>query len=146
MTGSPIFSNLNYHTAGFFRFFEIYWGYRTDSHLVFWKPWPAVKIANLCPKSNGCQVLRYILFSHENNSKFSATCFLSFYTQLTYQLGYQEYQILADQFSCAAQQSGNCRQMVNDPYRVYRTKIPNWNFRSLFVNGKQPECHVIYIS
>ena len=36
--------------------------------------------------------------------------------------------------------------MVNDPYRVYRTKIPNWNFRNFFVNGKQPEYHVIYIS
>ena len=29
-------------------------------------------------------------------------------------------------------------QMVNDPYRVYRRKIPNRNFRNFFVNGKQP--------
>ena len=36
-----------------------------------------------------------ILFSREN-CKFSATCFLSFHTQLTYQLGCQK--ILVDQF------------------------------------------------
>ena len=30
--------------AGFFRFCEIYWEYRTAGHLVFWKPWPAVEL------------------------------------------------------------------------------------------------------
>ena len=41
--------------------------------------------------------------------------------------------------SCAVRQSGNFRQMVNDTYRSYRTKIPNQNFRNFFINGKQPE-------
>ena len=39
--------------------------------------------------------------------------------------------------SSAARQSGNFRQMVNDTYRSYRTKIPNQNFRNFFINGKQ---------
>ena len=30
--------------AGFFRFCEIYWEYRTAGHLVFWKPWLAVEL------------------------------------------------------------------------------------------------------
>ena len=34
--------------------------------------------------------------------------------------------------SIAAQQSGNFRQMVNDTYRSYRTKIPNQNLRNFF--------------
>ena len=40
--------------------------------------------------------------------------------------------------SSAARQSGNFRQMVNDTYRSYRPKIPNQNFRNIFINGKQP--------
>ena len=40
--------------------------------------------------------------------------------------------------SSAVQQYGNFRQMVNDTYHSYRPKIPNQNFRSFFINGKQP--------
>ena len=35
--------------------------------------------------------------------------------------------------------SRNFRQMVNDPYRFYRTKTPNQNFRSFFYNIGQRE-------
>ena len=41
--------------------------------------------------------------------------------------------------SIAARQSGNFRQMVNDTYRSYRTKILNENIRNFLINGKQPK-------
>ena len=90
-----------------------------------------LKIANLCPKSNGCQVLRYILFSRENNCKFLYTADVS--------TGLSEIANLSRSVSPAWRDNPKILgQMVNDPYRVYRRKIPNRNFRNFFINGKQP--------
>ena len=49
-----------------------------------------------------------------------------------------EFHVVTKILSSAARQSGNFRQMVNDTYRSYRTKIPHQNFRNFFINGKQP--------